>query len=90
MMPKFGNSCTRERIELIDRFIRLFGINSIECLQADREFVGHNWLDYLNRMGIEYHIRIRENFWVETAVNFCHVLSKEDQNVQPEPSLVLV
>jgi hypothetical protein len=69
MMPKFGNSCTRERIELIDRFIRLFGINNIECLLADREFVGHNWLAYLNRLGIEYHIRIRENFWVEIPRN---------------------
>lgn len=29
------------------------------------EFVGEKWLEYLNREGIPYHLRIRENFWVE-------------------------
>jgi len=64
MMPKFGNSSTRERIELMQRYIDLFGIDSIECLLADREFVGDHWLGYLNNKRIRYHIRIRENFWV--------------------------
>ena len=69
MMPKFGNSSTRERIDLINRFITLFGSDNIECLLADREFVGHHWLEYLNKQCIEYHIRIRENFWVEIPGN---------------------
>ncbi len=64
MMPKFGNSSTSERIELMQRFIDLFGIDSIDCLLADREFVGETWLGYLNQNRIRYHIRIRENFWV--------------------------
>ena len=34
----------------------------IELVQADREFIGSEWLEYLNAMGIHYHIRIRENF----------------------------
>ena len=65
LMPKFGNSSTQERIDLMDRFIGLFGSGSIECLLANREFVGEKWLEYLNRLHIEYHIRMRENFWVE-------------------------
>jgi len=69
MMPKFGNSAMQERIDIINRFIRLFGSRSIECLLADREFVGDKWLEYLNKSGIEYHIRIRENFWVEIPSN---------------------
>jgi len=69
IMPKFGNSCMQERIDLMDRFIRLFGSGSIECLLADREFVGDKWLEYLNRLCIEYHIRIRENFWFEKPSN---------------------
>ena len=69
VMPKFGNSSTRERINLINRFIQLFGRKSIECLLADREFIGYRWLEYLNKMGIEYYIRIRENFWVEIPCN---------------------
>jgi hypothetical protein len=64
MMPKFGNSSTRERIELMQQYINLFGADSIDCLLADREFVGDQWLDYLNSHRIGYHIRIRENFWV--------------------------
>jgi hypothetical protein len=64
MMPKFGNSSTSERIELMQRYINLFGIDTIECLLADREFVGEHWLGYLNFNRIHYHIRIRDNFWV--------------------------
>ncbi len=64
MMPKFGNSSTSERIELMQRYINLFGIDTIECLLADREFVGEHWLGYLNFNQIHYHIRIRDNFWV--------------------------
>lgn len=65
LLPKRGNSNTAERIEIIDRFIRLFGKSSIESLVGDREFVGEKWLEYLNREGIPYHLRIRENFWVK-------------------------
>ena len=64
LMPKRGNSNTAERIEIIDRFISLFGIESIEHLVADREFVGEHWINYLNNQHIKYHIRIRDNFWV--------------------------
>jgi hypothetical protein len=64
MMPKFGNSSTNERIELLQRYMDLFGIDSIECLLADREFVGDHWIAYLNFNRIRYHIRIRENFWI--------------------------
>ena len=65
MMPKFGNSNTTERIALIDRYIHLFGIETIDCLIADREFVGEHWLKYLNQQRIRYYIRIRENFYVD-------------------------
>ena len=64
LLPKFGNSNTNERIELIERFIRLFGTESLDCLVADREFVGAKWIKYLNENRVRYYIRIRENFWV--------------------------
>lgn len=64
LLPKFGNSNTNERIELIERFIHLFGSESLDCLTADREFVGEKWIKYLNNNRIRYYIRIRENFWV--------------------------
>ena len=69
MMPKCGNSSTQERIAIVQRFIDLFGIDSIDCLLADREFIGDHWLAYLNQNRIRYHIRIRENFWVAIPRN---------------------
>jgi len=64
LMPKRGNSHTKERIEIVNHYIRLFGKQTIQYLVADREFVGEHWIDYLNFNRIEYHIRIRDNFWV--------------------------
>lgn len=42
MMPKFGNSSSQERIDLINQFISLFGKDAIDCILADREFLGNN------------------------------------------------
>jgi len=64
MLHKRGNSNVQERIALIDRFIGLFGKDCIDCLVADREFVGEKWISYLNGQHIRYHIRIRNNFKV--------------------------
>jgi hypothetical protein len=64
MLPKRGNSNSEERIALVERFVHLFGKQCIECLVADREFVGEKWIGYLNENGIRYHIRIRNNFKV--------------------------
>jgi hypothetical protein len=69
MLDKRGNSHTRERVEIINRYVELFGEETIDCLLADREFVGKNWIDWLNQNGIRYHIRVRENFWVENPKN---------------------
>ncbi len=62
MLDKRGNSDTLERIELIKQFIYCFGKNCIDCLLADREFVGEKWLGYLNENKIAYHIRSQNNF----------------------------
>lgn len=64
MLDKRGNSNTEERIALMDDFISWFGLEHIDSLLADREFVGERWVDYLNGKGIRYHIRIRNNFKV--------------------------
>jgi hypothetical protein len=62
MLNKRGNSHTQERIAMINRCVQLFGYETIDCLLADREFVGEHWIDWLNRYKIRYYIRIRENF----------------------------
>jgi len=65
MLDKRGNSHTQERIAIMERYIRLFGKETIDSLLADREFVGEHWIDYLNNRKIRYYIRIRENFYVD-------------------------
>jgi len=69
MLDKQGNSDTEERIGIIDRYIKLFGCETIECLVADREFVGGKWIAYLNRNKIRYYIRIKENFIIDDPRN---------------------
>lgn len=64
MLDKRGNSNWRERTRLVDRFIRLFGADCIDSLVADREFVGKEWVEYLNNMRIRYYLRIKQNFWL--------------------------
>ncbi len=64
MLDKRGNSNSKERIDLINRFIHLFGKDVIESVVADREFVGKDWLAFLNNNTIRYYIRIRNNFKV--------------------------
>ena len=62
LLDKKGNSNTNERIELINNFLKWFGKDCVDCLLADREFVGSLWLKFLNDNRIKYHIRIRSNF----------------------------
>jgi Transposase DDE domain len=64
ILPKAGNSHTDERITVLDIFLDLFGKEQIACLLADREFVGTDWLSYLRKKGINFHLRVRENFRV--------------------------
>lgn len=64
MLDKRGNSDTEERIDLLRKYIQWFGKLSIDCLLADREFVGGKWLEFLNDEKIRYHIRIRNNFTI--------------------------
>jgi hypothetical protein len=65
MLDKKGNSNTQERIDIVNQYIRLFGTHTIDCLLADREFVGERWIKYLNDSNIRYFIRIKENFYVD-------------------------
>ena len=50
--------------KITERFIRLFGADCIDCLVADREFIGKEWTGWLNSRRIRYYIRIRQNFWI--------------------------
>lgn len=76
-LPKKGNSNTNERIALLNKFIAVFGTHKIECLLADREFIGDKWFAYLKAHHIRFRIRIkrdmnisRTNGTLSPALNF--------------------
>jgi hypothetical protein len=67
MLSKRGNSNSEERIKLIKSFVELFGKECIEAVVADREFIGNEWLSFLQAEGIPFHIRIKDNMWFTKA-----------------------
>ncbi|MBT5966447.1 MAG: IS4/IS5 family transposase [Gammaproteobacteria bacterium] len=67
LLPKRGNSSTAERIALMERYADIFGLTTIECLLADREFIGDDWLSYLKENKVSFRIRIRSNMLVSRA-----------------------
>jgi len=67
VLPKAGNSNTDERITLLEIFIDLFGVQNIQCLLGDREFIGKRWFAWLYAEGVDFRIRLHENYLVANA-----------------------
>jgi len=64
MLDKQGTSNIDERIGLIERYLALFGASSIQILLADREFIGAQWMRFLNKNNVPFAIRIKEDMLV--------------------------
>lgn len=60
-LNKAGNSNTQERIALMERVLKVVSKAQIEALTADREFIGQEWFAWLDRQGLCFAIRIKEN-----------------------------
>ena len=56
---KAGASNTDERIALIERFLAVFGRQSLAYLCADREFVGEQWVKWLRANNIAFRLRVK-------------------------------
>lgn len=67
VLEKKGCSDTEERIELMEKYLQLFGKQSIEFVTADREFIGKDWFRYLQKKTIKFRIRIKENLKVTNS-----------------------
>ena len=61
-----GSSSTAQRIELMERYLVLFGAVSIKTLLADREFIGSEWLHFLAENNVPFVIRVKERMTVIT------------------------
>lgn len=62
---KRGNTDQKERIALMERYKRLFGLQTLEFITADREFIGEQWWQWLIEHNISFFIRIRQNMKVD-------------------------
>jgi hypothetical protein len=67
VLEKKGCSDTSERIELVEKYLKLFGADSLAFVTADREFIGRDWFRYLRREKIPFRLRIKENLKVTNA-----------------------
>lgn len=62
-----GNSDYKDRIRLLSKFLRLFSVDKIEVLVADREFIGRAWFKWLKKRNIPFAIRIKEGHIVKVG-----------------------
>ena len=67
LLPKKGNSDTEERKIIILQFLQQFPSQKIKGLLCDREFVGNDWLSFLDAQNIHFYIRIRKNINIYCA-----------------------
>jgi hypothetical protein len=58
---KGGNSNYKNRIYILERFIKVFKKEKIKILVADREFIGKQWFKWLEKESIPFAIRIMNN-----------------------------
>ena len=54
VLDRAGNSGAAERTLLLERYIAMFGKESIDVLLADREFIGADWINYLIQNDITF------------------------------------
>ena len=64
LLPHGGGSASADRIALMRRYLAHFPVASIRLLLGDREFIGAEWLKFLNDNNIPFAIRIRDNLRV--------------------------
>lgn len=56
-----GNSTTKQRVALMQRYLALFDASTVRMFLADREFIGQEWFNFLKDRGIPFAIRVKED-----------------------------
>jgi len=62
---KRGNSNTEQRIELMDKVLKVLSVEDIHSLNMDREFCGYEWLSWLDNRELTFVLRLRKNTKVD-------------------------
>ncbi len=70
LLDKAGNSRGKERIDLMKQLTDIFPEQTIASLSGDREFIGDTWMIWLQKQGIPFALRLKENMliWKEGYV----------------------
>jgi hypothetical protein len=59
LLPKAGSSNTQERIDLMERFLALFGPEAVRFIAMDREFgASRRWVQWLDQQGLDFRLRL--------------------------------
>ena len=61
VLDRTGISTMEMRIELIEKYVKLFGGENIAYVTGDREFIGGEWISYLQEQGIDFRFRIKKD-----------------------------
>ena len=61
VLEKKGCTSSAEKLEVVSRFVRLCGAESIAFLAADREFADQELFRYLRAHAIDFRIRVKRN-----------------------------
>lgn len=83
LLDKKGNSSTDERKKVVERILAIIPSEMIEVILADREFVGEEWLEYLNTtQELPFAIRVKKNEQIKHANGGKMKLGKYFANMQ--------
>ena len=61
VLEKKGCASSAEKLEIVERFLRLCGARNIAYLAADREFADRKLFRYLRASGVDFRIRVKRN-----------------------------
>ncbi len=64
-LTKQGNSCSKDRIKALKEVLKIIPAKDIHALLGDREFIGEQWLRWLENKDIAYIMRIKNNTLID-------------------------
>ena len=62
---KSGNSNGQDRIDLVEKLLKIIDKERIGIIIGDREFIGHRWIKYLKDNKINFCFRVPKHHYVE-------------------------
>ena len=64
VFQKKGCSSDSERQAIVEKYLRIFGAETIAFVTADREFASAKWLEYLSSKQIDFVLRIKSSAFI--------------------------